>query len=410
MLSRPSLKSKSPPRYFYVMDDVICKIRSGLYRPGMKLDSVRTLAARYCQDRGTVLYALNMLACKSYLYSEPKRGYFVNPNLKPHRSYTIGYFLNGEDPMGKGEVISVLHKGALSRGYRVIAGFNFFDGGTLESFLKNNPVLDGILLDGTVDEKLLSILPPASSFPYMVLGKHDIRPEHPQEERNPEQDFYNALINAFRRFRGKKIAALMGDVHYAEDRECMKGLLRALADSGAVSGPELITSSVMSDGFSQCRRILETHSPDVLFLASSQMGGYRKYMNIFHPAKRPYVLYTHPVLQPGDEKNFDEYLNTGLSRIPNTVSALDRLFRMIDEKAETPGDALLHASPRSCFSITGAAEEDPEAGDHPAFSSAARFPASSRASGMNAQKKKRGGERNMIPLHPHILKQKKYEI
>lgn len=328
---RKNIKVPKIPQYFYVMDDVVKKIRDGEYRPGTKIESVRDLSKKYNMVRGVVLYALNMLACKSYLYSEPKRGFFVNPNIKPHRSYTIGYFINNYDLMCAGNSIAVVRDAMLAHGYRAVLGFNYYDGSTIDDFLEKNKLLDGLIIDGVLEEKDLKNIS-ARHIPYIIVGNHNISSEHPQEIVDPEEDLYKQLIDVFRPFKGKKIGAITGDIHYPDDSAAMRAIHRAVKDSGAKYMPELLVSTVMSDGFPQCRELIENHSPDVLFLM--QMGGYRKYMNIFKPVKRPYVIYTCPVFQPGDEKIFDYYMELSDKSRPLIRHAVERLFTMIDENVE----------------------------------------------------------------------------
>ena len=180
MKKQTARKLPKKSKYLNIYREIQEKIRNGEYKPGDRIESVRSISERHGFQRGIGLYAMEMLVADGILYSIPKSGFYVNPELDIRRYYTIGYFLNNASPMKSGVSIGGVQKTALRHGYRVIFGMNYQQDCTVTNFMQEHPDLDGIVLDGVLDERTVQA---ASRFhlPYMVLGNHDISPNHPQK-------------------------------------------------------------------------------------------------------------------------------------------------------------------------------------------------------------------------------------
>ncbi|OGV55618.1 MAG: hypothetical protein A2X49_02615 [Lentisphaerae bacterium GWF2_52_8] len=102
-------------QYQVVANDIIRKIHDGVYLPGEKLEGVRTLAARYKKGRQIILSAFNELSRRGFVYSEARRGVFVNSLLVTGRFYRLGFFFFYDNPAGSGMMINSVFKEALAR-------------------------------------------------------------------------------------------------------------------------------------------------------------------------------------------------------------------------------------------------------------------------------------------------------
>ena len=276
------------PQYVSFMHDIIGRIHDGFYPPGGKLPSIRELALEYGVSRRVAHYAVGQLAFQNYLYTEPKSGIFVNPELRPGLFYRIGFLLNEDNPMECGTAIAAISRIASESMFKTVLINNYGQRRDLADFLKKDNSFDGFLLYGQVTETLASAVG-KFKIPYMVIGNYEISERHPQCRTDVKGAVADALEKEFRPFAGKRIAALMGSRKYQSDRAATEGLKLAVERAGAVTSDSLI-ASCESDGYEECLRLMK-QKPDVLYIRLSLRIGYEKYCLRNPDSPRPYVIY-----------------------------------------------------------------------------------------------------------------------
>ncbi|OQA77072.1 MAG: putative HTH-type transcriptional regulator YurK [Lentisphaerae bacterium ADurb.Bin242] len=322
------------PLYMTVMQDVIKKIHDGFYRPGAKLPSVRKLAKKYDVSYRVIHYAFGELATQNYLYTEPKRGIFVNPELKTGRFYRIGFLYLRINPMVEGEMAQAIYRCAYEHLYETILLSNYRSDENMIEKIKQYPHFDGFLVSGILDEKFLRELQ-QFHVPYVVLGNYHISPEHPQVRVDILNQLSRKLLEYFRPFKGKKIAALMGDPRYEADRESIQALRTAVAEAGAFIADELIATAG-TDGYLECCELMK-QQPDVLYIHGTARSGYRKYRLLKPEGKHPYVICNYPLdhslsgnLYDGI---FDQVIRLNLGGCSVAVRATEKLLELINQRS-----------------------------------------------------------------------------
>ncbi len=316
--------------YHHVME----RIRNGKYKPGEKIESIRTLSARFNFQRGIGLYALRRLVDDGTLYSEPHRGFFVYPTLDSRRYYRIGYFLNEHDPMRSGANIQAVNLAVLQHGYRAILGMNFREDTTLADFLTDFPNLDGVILDGIVTEKVVSI---AKRFriPYLVLGNHDISPEHPQKRIPVRQRFFEAFSKALEPYQGKRGGFMIGDLQQTNEQEAAAGLKDAFRYNHIrFSEKDILECSNNGDNIGGCLDLIQNNHLDFLCMWGTCSDIYRAAMQISGLEKHPLILYGAHPFRPGDAKLFDVPVHITQLDAAAVTDGVEMLFAMIDKQLE----------------------------------------------------------------------------
>lgn len=324
---REKAKSDGTPQYALVMKDIIKKIHDGVYRPGAKIESIRELAEMYQVGRKVAHKAVDMLAANDYVNCEPKRGIFINPLLKTGLFYQIGYYLEDANPLAYGETMSAIFSTALKHGFRVRFGFSEEEKNRIDGFLGKHREIDGLLVGGHVDEKLLSGIR-ESNIPYVVMGNYKISAEHPQQTVDVEKIVYDTVVGELKKFKGRRIGALMGDDAFAADIESIRGIKRAIRDAAGKLEDDLVVSCKTGDGLTECIELLENHSPDVLYIMGGHIVGYRKYCRMNPKARRPYVICNTP--WPGKYQDIiDTAVHCPLCTRETAEAATERLLGMI---------------------------------------------------------------------------------
>ena len=334
MADEPENAKELHPLYMTVVEDVIRKIHDGIYRPGAKLPSVRKLAADYGVGYRVVHYAFRALATRHYLYTEPKRGVFVNPGLKTGRFYRIGFVYSGTNPMADGAIMQAVYNCAYEHLYEAVLLDNFRSGENVTELIRRDLHFDGFLVSGDVNEPLLQELR-QFHVPYVVLGNYAISAEHPQVRVDLLNQLFRKLTGYFRPFRGKRIAALMGDPSYEADRESIQALRLAVAEAGAVIPDELIAST-NSDGYPECCALME-RNPDVLYIHGDARSGYWKYRMLKPEGPHPYTIcnYRGSDSPAGSLYNgiFDQVICLNLGNSASAVKAVEKLLNLIEERS-----------------------------------------------------------------------------
>ncbi len=333
MKKQTARKLPKKSKYLNICREIQKKIRSGEYKPGDRIESVRSISERHGFQRGIGLYAMEMLVADGILYSIPKCGFFVNPELDIRRYYTIGYFLNNVNPMKSGISISGVQKTALRHGYRVIFGMNYQQDDTVTGFLQEHPNLDGIVLDGELDEKTVQA---ASRFnlPYMVLGNHDISPKHPQKRIPVSERFCKAFSPALKKFAGKRAGLLYGTRRYSSNLDAVQGIRAAFEKNGIISETDWQIECGSTGDYTNCLHLIRDIKPDLICMWGDSSDVYRRTMQMAKETERPLVVYgAHPFRQ-GDADLFDIPVPITLLDETAVCEGVEELFARIERRLE----------------------------------------------------------------------------
>lgn len=283
-------KKEFVPGYVRLGERLIRDIHDGKYRPGGRLPAIRKLAEEYGAGRQLIYHALHFLATQNYVYTEPKKGVFVNPEMSAGRYYQIGLYLQDGNPLGEGEMFPGIMRAARDLNFRVAFGFSYNGRGeSFSDFLKSVPQLDGVLVTGEINNAFLRDVR-ASRLPYLVMGNYDILPCHPQVRVDIPALTEATLVPVFKPFRNKKIAALVGDASYQADLDIAEGIRRAIR---AVN-PNVAADQIRhceADGYPEVVTLMREKRPDVLFIQGPVLcRGYQKLCRLHPELKAPYTI------------------------------------------------------------------------------------------------------------------------
>lgn len=333
MKKQTARKLPKKSKYLNICREIKEKIRCGEYKPGDRIESVRSISGRYGFQRGIGLYAMEMLVADGILYSIPKRGFFVNPELDTRRYYTIGYFLNDGNPMKAGICISGVQKTALRHGYRVIFGMNYQQDTTVTNFLQEHSDIDGLVLDGELDEKTVQAAK-RFHFPYLVLGNHDIAPEHPQKRIPVAERFRAAFSPALKPFAGKRAGLLYGSKRYSSNLDAVQGILAAFAENGIRTDDDLLVECGTANDYTNCLHLIRDAEIDLLCMWGDSSDAYRHTMQLAKETSRPVVIYGAHPFRDGDAEIFDVPVPITLLDETAVCEGVEELFAAIDKRLE----------------------------------------------------------------------------
>lgn len=263
-------------------------IRDGKFSPGAKIPSVRALAEMLGVGRQVVLSAIAILSRAGLVYTDTKQGTFVSSNLKSGLCYQIGFFNNRENPMMQGAMMEKIYRVARHEGFQVLPGSNYNEDWGLGEWLDRNPEIDGLLITGIVDDKLLETMK-GRGIPYFVLGNYDISPHHPQSLPRKSRHTVKLMAEAFRRSGGERIAAITGVEYFLSHRESLREVREALVKAGKKVDESLLYYC-NDDGYSVAKELLEKQRPDVIFFRLDHWIGYLKYLEQHPGIGKPYVI------------------------------------------------------------------------------------------------------------------------
>lgn len=318
--------------YKVVANDIIKKIHDGIYLPGEKLESVRTLAARYKIGRQIILSAFNELSHRGFIYSEAKKGAFVNPLLMSGRFYRLGLFFFFDNPTGSGIMIDCIFREALRKNYQVVMGTSHEGDCVFSEWLDRKRDIDGVLLSGYVTEDDLREVV-KRRLPYMVMGNLDISQDHPQQRIDLVTGIHDVLLPKFSLFSGKRVGALICSSVFTAARQTAEGIRTAIADAGCRCDRELIKHAD-GDGYEEAGILLSELKPDVLYVHGDTYSGYSRYMCAHKDVRRPYVIVNTIGRFTADKEICDEAFSPDLYSEEVIRSAVDRLFVQIDSVAK----------------------------------------------------------------------------
>lgn len=321
------------PQYWIIASDIIRKIYNGEYRPGKKLPSMRVLAKEYDVSVQVILSAIQGLSVMNYVYSEPKRGTFVDPSIQAKKFYRVGFFIINLNPVSLTPWIQGFYERLHKQNYNLIFSSNFDGEPSLSQWLASKKNLDGLLIYGALDNKSLQPLKKVQ-IPYLVVGNHDISEEFPQVTYDLLHDIYDACFPVFKRFKGKRAAILMGNDWARADRETMAAIKNVLTDAGADIKNSLFLYS-NGDGYSEIAKFIsDTSAYDYLYIHGIQYEGYMRYVKLHPEIKRPYVIVNENIKDRLPATHYDEtifFKDEGKINKYLMDESVTRLSSMIDQ-------------------------------------------------------------------------------
>ena len=286
--SIPLNKTIYAPQCQIVATHLTRMIRDGKFRQGEKIPSVRSLAEMLGVGRQVVLSAIAILSRAGLVYTDTKQGTFVSSNLKSGLCYQIGFFNNRENPMMQGAMMEKIYRIARHEGFQVLPGSNYNEDWGLGEWLDRNPEIDGLLITGIVDDRLLETMK-GRGIPYFVLGNYDIAPHHPQSLPRKGRHAVKLMAEAFQRSGGERIAAITGVEYFLSHRESLREVREALVKAGKKVDESLLYYC-NDDGYSVAKELLERRHPDVIFFRLDHWIGYLKYLEQHPGVGKPYVI------------------------------------------------------------------------------------------------------------------------
>lgn len=317
-------------QYSLVAKDIIQKIHDGAYRPGCKLESVRDLAARYGVGRQVIVSAINFLSCHNYIYTEPKRGVFVNQRLDVGLYYRIGFFVNDANMGPAGNCMFEIYNEARRNNYFTVLGCNFEEDFTISTWLDHKKNLDGVIISGSVNDEILRQVE-RYHIPYVVLGNYSISARHPQVTVDVRSIAKKKLIKSLLKFADKCIAVLLGPKHEKAACEAANGFADAIKESGAVYEPSLI-KHCDGEGYKEVARLLEHDKPDVIYVHGAQRLGLSRYYSLHPKAYRPYLIINSEHQQKPEPELCDEEIYCNFMDSEYSRKAVSMLIGIINEK------------------------------------------------------------------------------
>ena len=268
---------------------LIGEIRNGTYRAGEKMASIRQLAEKYQVGRQVALSAVTFLCKRNYLYTLHGSGTYVNPHHTRGLFYRLGWFSN-EVNLGSGGAywyalaLHLLQK----KDFNLILGGNFEEDFTFDQWLKRKGNLDGVFLQGMVNEKMLASLK-KHKLPYVVMGNYDISPEHPQVLFNINSVYERSLPELFRKKQWKELAILAADGSLRADRETVE-VIRKIADAHNVDCSGELLMRTGGDGYAEIRQLLKKRTPDALLIIGEHWVGMQKFRDRHPEMKLPEII------------------------------------------------------------------------------------------------------------------------
>lgn len=319
------------PLYHQVAQDIIKKIYDGVYRPGMELESIRTLAGIYGVGRQVIVSAIWQLSMDNYVYSEPHKGVFVNPDLRCGRFYRIGFFSNNYNLAILSHTLNIIYKELHDHGYLVIPGSNFEADFSCVDWLKSNSQLDGLFLAGEINE---SVLRPVAKLhiPYLVLGNYDIAENHPAYKVDVAAATERLLKKRFSAFSGQRVTVILGTPTRRAERELAQAfrlLFRKLGISGSDS--ELVMNC-RSNGYEEISAMMcSARPPDIIYIHGAQAAAWNKYCKLNPGRPRPRVIIHEMHAQSCDSSTYDEKLDFALWDDNDRRAMAGQLIEMVEK-------------------------------------------------------------------------------
>jgi len=314
---------------------LLTEIKNGIYKPGQKLKSVRTIARQYGVGRQVALSAIQLLAKSGFVYTEKGSGTFIKRDLKKGRFGRIGLFINRINPVHAWKTIKVAEKLLHKEGFSLHLGTNFEEDFSIADWLKKKKELDGVLLEGLIDEKFLEPVA-AAQIPYVVIGNYDISEGHPQASVDLKGSVRQALAKVLKASKRKNIAALMGALCLRADREAFEGVKEAIVQAGLELMPNLICPAEV-DGYAELVYLLENAEPrpDFIFFMGEHLSALAKYSTNHPNFKRPQICINKLLRDRVPRSLWDISIDCSPSQEVLAGRAAKMLLKLIKQKSLT---------------------------------------------------------------------------
>lgn len=320
------------PQCQAIANHLISEIRNGHYKPGEKLKSVRSIADQYGVGRQIALSAIQLLARNNLVYTEKGSGTFVRHDLRTDRYNRIGLFINRMNPAYSWETLKTAGEMLAKENYSLILGANFEEDFTLSDWLKKKTELDGILLEGLLDDKLLKSVS-AAGIPYVVIGNYDIDAKHPQATADIKDFLCSNLAVSIRKSGCRKIGAILGSPDLRADRESAEGVTAAIKEAGLPVDRSLIRQCE-EDAYADIVYLLENAEPrpDFIFVHGIYAASLQKYFANHDPSHRPYVCVSESHKDSVSKDLWDDSIKSNISEKYIVGKAVRMLLARINKE------------------------------------------------------------------------------
>lgn len=308
---------------------LINEIKTGVYSPGQKMESIRTLAERLGVGRQIVLSAFETLAKHNYICCAVGRaGSFVNPALKPGLYYRMGLFLNRNNPTRYGLLINSVFEAASRNGWQVVLGYNFEENIELVDWVKSKKDIDGVIITGIVDEYVLKGFKELC-VPYLVLGNYDLAPVHPQIGVNFYPIIKDTLSDILKENNIRNLTAVLGPEIQRNERELASAVQKVCFENG-IEDEDFTVVHSNDGGFLDVCRIMKDKKPGAFFFWGEHARAWAKYQeNNEISDGRPLIIVNKKWTNIIDKKYYDIAFEMDID-IENT--AVDRMISIIEGK------------------------------------------------------------------------------
>lgn len=271
----------------YLLSEVTC----GRLEPAQKMPSVRQLAEQFGYGRQVVLSALTLLVKQNILCSAARQGYYINPSLRRGRYYRLGYFLNRINPASSGKQQEALYFAARQRGWELIFGSNFEEDYELLEWLQRKTDLDGVFINGIVDESILRTLS-GSCLPHVIIGNHEIGPEYVQVSSRVGTKVSAGILKVIRQHDLHQLVSVVGPQFVYNEHVIAQAIRQRLRHAG-LSSRDYPVMHASHDGYAEVDRLMRHGAPQGLFFLGEHCLGWQKYRRQQPAAsERPLVFLT----------------------------------------------------------------------------------------------------------------------
>lgn len=283
-------QSQHAPMSVQLARYLLSEVSNGRLQPGQKLSSVRQLAEQFGFGRQVVLSALTLLVKQNILCSAARQGYYINPSLRRGRYYRLGYFLNRINPASSGRHQEVLYFAARRCGWELIFGSNFEEEYELSDWLQRKSDLDGIFINGIVDEGVLRTLS-GSCLPYVIVGNHEVGAEHIQVRSGVGDRVGRGVLKVIRDQGLPQLASILGPQFVYNERVIAQAIRLRLRQAGLMARDYPVIHA-SDDGYADIERLQRQGMPAALFFLGEHCLGWQKYWRQHCGMERPRVFVT----------------------------------------------------------------------------------------------------------------------
>jgi len=307
---------------------LINQIKNGVYRPGEKLESVRTIAERLGVGRQIVLSAFEILSKDNYICCSVGRGgSYVSPDLKTGLFYRLGFYINRNNPAMYGAMINSIYEAALRRGWQLLVGSNFEEKSEISDWMDAKKDIDGVIITGVINE---SVLKSFKDFclPYLLFGNYGLSHIHPQAGCDFHSVLKAPLTKALKKNKIKNLTAFVGPKDIFNEHEA------ASAITGIASSCGVECSVVFSSdgGFLDVCKVMKHSHPQAFFFLGEHCIAWRKYMmNNPDMKSRPLVIVNKRWTAIIEKKFYDEALALDFNM---EASVVDKIIELIKRKGD----------------------------------------------------------------------------